>query len=188
MQFAIDLMQKIPAGWPRLATLAAIVATYFFFPSLVKRLFGGQQEKETLDRMTRFLQVKKLLLELEALQKEKNLAGWEFPGEARLLAALQESATAVPQAPETIPYVRRLQYSLLGGAAFFLGTTLLFVFDPSHATTASGTAKFLLRDVGLAAGCGLLASLIPWGTLRASFLYGVTMPLSLALLVLTVAR
>jgi hypothetical protein len=30
--------------------------------------------------------VKKLLLELEVFQKEKNLAGFDFPGEARLLA------------------------------------------------------------------------------------------------------
>jgi hypothetical protein len=163
MQFAIDLMQKIPAGWPRLAALAAIVIAYFFFPSLVRQLTRGQQEKEMLDRMTRFLQVKKLLLELEALQKEKNLAGFAFPGEARLLAALQEPATAVEKSPETIPYMSRLQYSLLGGAVFFLLTTLLFVFSPSQATTA-------------------------WGTLRASFLYGLTMPLVLALLALIVAR
>jgi hypothetical protein len=32
VDFAIDLIQKIPAGWPRWATLAAIIAAYFFFP------------------------------------------------------------------------------------------------------------------------------------------------------------
>jgi hypothetical protein len=188
MQFALDLMQKIPAGWPRWATLAAIVIVYFFFPTIAKQLIGGRQEKETLDRITRFLQVKKLLLELEALQKEKDLAGAMFAGEARLLAELQESATAVEQSPETIPYISRLQYSLLGGAVFFLFTALLFVFGSFPATTAWGTATFLLRDLGLTAGCGLLASFIPLGTLRASFIYGLTMPLALALLVLIVTR
>jgi hypothetical protein len=63
MQFAIDLIQKIPAGWPRLAVLAAMVLAYFFFPDIVKKMSRGQMEKETLERMTRFLQVKKLLLE-----------------------------------------------------------------------------------------------------------------------------
>jgi hypothetical protein len=28
MQFAIDLIQKIPAGWPRLAMLATIIGAY----------------------------------------------------------------------------------------------------------------------------------------------------------------
>jgi hypothetical protein len=188
MQFALDLMQKIPAGWPRWATLAAIVIVYFFFPTIAKQLIGGRQEKETLDRITRFLQVKKLLLELEALQKEKNLVGYTFPGETRLLAELQASVTAVEQSPETISYMSRLQYSLLGGAVFFLLTTLLFIFGSFPATTAWGTATFLLRDLGLAAGCGLLASFIPLGALRASFIYGLTMPLALALLILTVTR
>jgi hypothetical protein len=188
MQFALELMQKIPAGWPRWATLAAIVIVYFFFPSIARQLMGGRQEKETLDRITRFLQVKKLLLELEVLQKEKNLVGYTFPGEAQLLVELQEAATAVAQAPETISYVSRLQYSLLGGAVFFLFTILLFMFGSFPATTAWGTATFLLRDLGLAVGCGLLASFIPWGTLRASFIYGLTMPLALALLVLIVTR
>ncbi len=47
MQFAIDLIQKIPVGWPRLLTLAAIILAYFFFPDIVKRLSGGQREKQT---------------------------------------------------------------------------------------------------------------------------------------------
>jgi hypothetical protein len=93
MEFAINLIQKIPAGWPRLATLAAIVLAYFFFPDIVKKLGRGQVEKKALERMTRFLQVKKLLFELEVFQKEKNLSGFEFPGEARLLAQLKEAAT-----------------------------------------------------------------------------------------------
>jgi hypothetical protein len=87
MEFAINLIQKIPAGWPRFATLAAIVAAYFFFPDFVRKLSRGQKEKEALERLTRFLQAKKLLLELETFQKEKNLSGFEFPGEARLLAS-----------------------------------------------------------------------------------------------------
>jgi hypothetical protein len=188
MQFAIELMHQIPAGWPRLATLAAIVLAYCCFPSLLRQLVGRQQEKETLERLMRLLQVKKLLLELAALQQEKHLAGYAFPSEARLLAALQDSATAVATAPGPLPYVRRLAYSLLGGAAFLLCTTLLFVCSPSHATTPWATATFLLRDAGLAAGCGLLASLLPWGTPRASVLSGVTMPLALALLVVTLSR
>jgi|SRR6476661_6560265 hypothetical protein len=93
MEFAINLIQKIPAGWPRLATLAAIVLAYFFFPDIVKKLGTGEKEKETIARLMQFLQMKKLLFELEVLQKEKNLSGFEFPGEARLLAQLKEAAT-----------------------------------------------------------------------------------------------
>ena len=119
MDFAINLIQKIPAGWPRLATLAAIVMAYFFFPNIVKKVSGGQKEKEMLERMTRFLQVKKLLLELEVLQKEKNLSGFTFPGEARLLAELKEAAVEVAKSNEKISYVSRLKYSLLGAAVFF---------------------------------------------------------------------
>ena len=107
---------------------------------------------------------------------------------ARLLAALQESAPTAASALAPIPYGRRLLYSLLGGAVFVLLTTLLVVMDPSHAPLAGGMVTFLVRDVGLAAGCGLLASCIPSGTLRASFLYGLTMPLALALVVVTVAH
>jgi hypothetical protein len=95
MQFAIDLIQKIPAGWPRLATLAAILMAYFFFPDIFKNLSRGRKEKERLEQLMRFLQMKKLLLEIENLQKEKNLSGFEFPGEARLLAELKESGTSI---------------------------------------------------------------------------------------------
>ena len=109
MDFAIDLIQKIPAGWPRLATLAAIIAAYFFFPDIIRKLRGGRKEKETLERMMQFLQVKKLLFELEVFQKEKNLSGFEFPGEARLLSDLTEAATAATQSKGKIPYVSRLK-------------------------------------------------------------------------------
>jgi hypothetical protein len=49
MQFAIELIQKITAGWPRVLTLAAIILAYFFFPDIVKKLSGGQREKQTRD-------------------------------------------------------------------------------------------------------------------------------------------
>ena len=79
MDFAINLIQKIPAGWPRWATLAAIIAAYLFFPDIMKKLRGGQKEKAVLERLMQFLQVKKLLLELEVFQKEKNLSGLISP-------------------------------------------------------------------------------------------------------------
>jgi hypothetical protein len=41
MEFAIAMIQKIPAGWPRLALLAAILIAYFLFPDLVKNLSRG---------------------------------------------------------------------------------------------------------------------------------------------------
>jgi hypothetical protein len=109
MQFAIDLIQKIPAGWPRLAILAAIVLAYFFFPDIFKNLSRSRKEKERLEQLTRFLQMKKLLLEIETLQKEKNLSGFEFPGEVRLLAELNESTSAVEKSNEKPPYVGRLK-------------------------------------------------------------------------------
>jgi hypothetical protein len=78
MEFAINLIQKIPAGWPRFATLAAIVAAYFFFPDFVRKLSRGQKEKEALERLTRFLQAKKLLLELETFRKRRIFPGLSF--------------------------------------------------------------------------------------------------------------
>jgi len=188
MEFAINLIQKIPAGWPRFATLAAIVAAYFFFPDFVRKLSRGQKEKEALERLTRFLQAKKLLLELETFQKEKNLSGFEFPGEARLLAELKESATAEEKSKEKIPYLSRFAYSLMGGFFFFLLAALLFVIDHHQEATVLATARFLVRDVVFSAGCGLLGSLIPLGAHRASFLYGLTMPLAVALIFLIVTR
>ena len=163
MQFALELMEKIPAGWPRWATLAAIVIIYFFYPSIIKQVIGGRQEKETLDRITRFLQVKKLLLELEALQKEKNLTGYTFPGETRLVAELQESAKAVAQSPEPIPYRRRLQYSLLGGAVFFSSRLSCLSSAPLKRRQRGGPQRFSCGTWGWrpAADSWLLSSL--WG-------------------------
>jgi len=170
VDFAIDLIQKIPAGWPRLVTLDAIIAAYFFFPDIVKKLRGGQKEKETLERLTQFLQVKKLLFELEVFQKEKNLSGFEFPGEARLLAELKEAEIAATKSSGKIPYVRRLKSSLAGGGVFLLLAVLIFVFaQREEAASVQETAKFLLRDLVFSAACSLLASLIPLGTQRASF-------------------
>ena len=91
MQVLFDLIQKIPAGWPRWLVLAAVVIAYFFFPDIVRKLRGKKKQKETLERLTQFLQIRKLLLDLEILQKEKNLSRFEFPGEARLLAELSEA-------------------------------------------------------------------------------------------------
>jgi hypothetical protein len=189
MDFAIDLIQKIPAGWPRFATLAAIIAAYLFFPDIMKKLRGGQKEKVTLERMMQFLQVKKLLLELEVFQKEKNLTGFDFPGEARLLAELKETAIAENKLNDKVPYLSRLKLSLLGGGTFLLLATLLFIFAPrEEPASVQGTVEFLLGNLLFSAACGLLASFIPLGGLRASFLYGLTMPISLALLVLLVTQ
>ena len=127
-----------------------------------------------------------MLFELEVLQKEKNLSGFEFPGEARLLAELKESSTFATNSKEKIPYLSRLKYSLLGGMVFFLLTALLFLFDHFRETTAFGTVKLLVQDLGFSAGCALLASFIPLGNLRMSFLYGLTMPVALVLFVFTV--
>jgi hypothetical protein len=186
MEFAIAMIQKIPAGWPRLALLAAILIAYFLFPDLVKNLSRGRRDKEALETLTRFLQIKKLLCEIQAFQKEKNLSGFEFPGESRLLAELNESTTAVEESKEKITYLSRLKYSMMGAAVFFLVAALLFVFDHHQETTTLGTAKFLLRDLVFSAGCGFLASVIPLGALRTSFLYGLTMPLAVTLLYLIV--
>ena len=176
MDFAINLIQKIPAGWPRWATI-------------MRKLRGGQKEKVTLERMMQFLQVKKLLLELEVFQKEKNVAGFDFPGEARLLAELKETAIAEKKLNAKVPYLSRLKSSLLGGGTFLLLVTLLFIFAPrEEPASVQGTAEFLLGNLLFSAACGLLASFIPLGGLRASFLYGLTMPISLALLVLIVTH
>jgi len=79
MEFAINLIQKIPAGWPRLATLAAIVLAYFFFPDIVKKLGTGEKEKETIARLMQFLQMKKLLFESSKFfRKRKSFAGLSF--------------------------------------------------------------------------------------------------------------
>jgi hypothetical protein len=77
-----------------------------------------------------FLQMKKLLFELEVFQKEKNLPGFEFPGEARLLAELKEGSIATTKSEHKIPYLSRLKSSLRGGVVFFLLAVLLS-FSPS---------------------------------------------------------
>jgi hypothetical protein len=135
-----------------------------------------------------FLQMKKLLLDLEVLKKEKNLSVIEFPGEARILAELKESGVAAAKSPEKkISYLGRLGYSLLGGFVFFLIAALFFAFGRFHEqSSVLDSAKFLLREFGFSALCGLLASFIPLGNRRASFLYGLTMPLVLGLLIVSV--
>jgi len=94
----------------------------------------------------------------------------------------------VEKSKEKIPYLSRLAYSLMGGFCFFLLAALLFVIDHHEEATVLATARFLVRDLVFSAGCGLLGSLIPLGILRTSFLYGLTMPLAVALLVSIVTR
>jgi hypothetical protein len=189
MQVLFDLIQKIPAGWPRWLVLAAVVIAYFFFPDIVRKLRGKKKQKETLERLTQFLQIRKLLLDLEILQKEKNLSRFEFPGEARLLAELSEAEVVSEKSKEPVTYVGRLKFSLLGGAVFFLIATLLFAFGRfQEPASAWDTVKFLVRDLVFSVACGLLASFIPLGSQRASFVYGFTMPLAVVLLILTVTH
>ena len=70
---------------------------------------------------------------------------------------------------------------------FFLIAALFLAFGRFHEQfSVWDSAKFLLREFGFSALCGLLASFIPLGNRRASFLYGLTMPLVLGLLVLSV--
>jgi hypothetical protein len=132
-----------------------------------------------------FLQMKKLLFELEVFQKEKNLSGFEFPGEARLLAELKESATAVEKSKEKIPYLSRLAY----GRFLLLSTrSSAFRHRPSSRGDGLGYGQVSCGDLVFSVGCGLLASLIPLGTLCTSFLYGLTMPLAVALIFSIVTR
>ena len=133
--------------------------------------------------------MKKLLFDLEVLKKEKNLSGIEFPGEAKILAELQQSGVAGDKLQEKLSYLGRLQYSLIGGLILFLVAALFFYFGRFQEQTSLGdSAKFLLREFGFSAVCGLLASLIPLGNRRAIFLYGLTMPLVVGLLVLDITR
>ena len=162
MDFAIDLIQKIPAGWPRFATLAAIIAAYLFFPDIMKKLRGGQKEKVKLERMMQFLQVKKLLLELEVFQKEKNLAGFDFPGEARLLAELKETAIAENKLNDKVPYLSRLESSLLGGGTFLLLATLLFIFE-KNLRRFRGQPSFFWAICCFRQRAGYWPPLFPWG-------------------------
>ena len=190
MQFVFDLIQKIPAGWPRWSILAAIVVGYFLVPNFGKKLRGREREKEALERLMRFLQLKKLLLDLEVLQKEKNLARFEFPGETRLLGELRESELAASEVlPQTESYVGRLKYSFFGGTVFFLAAAILVAVNRSQeAASTWEIIKLLLWDLGFSAACALLASFIPFGTRHASFFYGLTMPFAIVLLFLVVTR
>lgn len=165
MQFVIELIQKIPAGWPRLLTFAALVVSYFLFPNLSKKLSGNAKEKQNLERMMQFLQMKKLLLDLEVLKKEKNLSVIEFPGEARILAELKESGVAAAKSPEKkISYLGRLGYSLLGGFVFFLIAALFFAFGRFHEqSSVLDSAKFLLREFGFLCAVWLTRLLHPIG-------------------------
>lgn len=81
-----------------------------------------------------------------------------------------------------------LACSLMRGFCFFLLAALLFVIDHHQEATVLATARFLVRDLLFSAGCGLLGSLIPLGTHRTSFLYGLTMPLAVVLIFLIVTR
>src|SRR5262249_53176425 len=54
-----------------------------------------------------------------ALQKEKNLSGFAFPGEAQLLAELKESEAVRDKSDSKVSYVMRLKYSLLVGRFSF---------------------------------------------------------------------
>ena len=102
---------------------------------------------------------------------------------------MKETAIAENKLNDKVPYLSRLKLSLLGGGTFLLLATLLFIFAPrEEPASVQGTVEFLLGNLLFSAACGLLASFIPLGGLRASFLYGLTMPISLALLVLLVTH
>jgi hypothetical protein len=90
----------------------------------------------------------------------------------------------VEKSNEKIPYLSRLAYSLIEGFCFFLLAALLFVIDHHQDVTVLATIRFLVRDLVFSGGCGLLGSMIPLGAHRASFLYGLTMPLAVALIFL----
>ena len=134
MQFVIDLIQKIPAGWPRLLTFAALVAAYFLFPDLSRKLSGGAKEKQDLDRMMQFLQMKKLLLDIEVMKKEKNLTGMEFPGEARILAELKESEVAAAKSSEKDHLLEPAKLQHAGRSSFLSACGSIFCLRPLSRT------------------------------------------------------
>ena len=87
------------------------------------------------------------------------------------------------------PILAALNRAWPGGGVSLLLAALLFIFAPrEEPASVQGTIEFLLGNLVFSAACGLLASFIPLGALRASFFYGLTMPISLALLFVIVTH
>ena len=125
MQFIIQLIQKIPAGWPRWSTLIAIVIAYFLFPGIVKKLGRHKMEKALVTEITQYLQLKKLYFEVQVLKKEKDLPDFEFPGEKKLRTKLSELNEESEQPKSGLIYRERFKYRMLGAATFLLITIVL---------------------------------------------------------------
>jgi hypothetical protein len=148
------------------------------FPGIAKKLGRHKMEKELVTEITQYLQMKKLYFEVQALKKEKDLPDTEFPGEKSLRAKLDELNEEAAQPKSGLIYGERFKFSMLGAATFFLVTLLLGLIS------GHSQLKPILIDLGFSTACGLLASFIPIGNKRTSFLYGLTIPIPLVVLYL----
>ena len=187
MSFALDLIQKIPAGWPRFMILVAVAGGYFLFPSIFKKMSRDRKRKEELALLIQFLQAKKLIFETRALQREKNLEDFQFPGEIRLMDELMKPTQVLQPSRETMPYRRRLLFALLGSVIFLLLTTLL-AYDRFEGKSGMEVLLFILKNTGTSLGCGLIASFFPLRSALSSAFYGFTMPFALVLVYASVIR
>jgi hypothetical protein len=174
----IALFQKLPPGWPRVL-MVGLLAAAMFTPQLRQLLTGGKVQTKRMDQAKRMLEIRKLQMEVEALEATHGSASSADDAVKRAVeSALENSLREDPEDAPPPPYVERLRYAALGALAFFIVTALLAtiggVSGPDNSLTIT---SMMLRSAVVSAISALLAAALPARVHWASALFGFLIPI-----------
>jgi hypothetical protein len=72
MEIAVQLLSKIPEGWPRIVALLAVLAIYVL-PMLRGQVSRRERQRPELEHLRLVLEVKKLAAEIEVIGQGRDL-------------------------------------------------------------------------------------------------------------------
>jgi len=173
----IALFQKLPPGWPRVL-MVGLLGAAMFTPQLRQLLTGGKVQTKRMDQAKRMLEIRKLQMEVEALEATRGSKGGVDDAVRRAVdTALVESLQEDPEDAPPPPYAERLRYAALGALTFFIVTVLLAtvggVTGPDQAVTIT---SLVLRSALVCAISALLAAALPTRVHWGSALFGALIP------------
>lgn len=182
MEIAVQLISKIPEGWPRVVAVLVVAAIYIL-PMLRGQVGRRDRQRPELEHLRLILEVKKLGAELEVLGQGRDLGDLSGADEAKRLRSLLRGREATAAADEpALAFRARAQAALAGSLVTAMLVTMVVLAGVVRPPSLS-LLVFAARGLFTVVTGTVLVGLLPTRTRTQSFVYGLLLPFAVALVV-----
>lgn len=178
MDVITQILANIPEGWPRAVALLIVVALYAL-PTVVGQVSLHERQRRELEHLRRILEVRKLLAELETLARHHDIPEVTPRTEAERLRQLLRKQGVEAYDPPMRPFAVKLRPAFAGSMVIAALPILVVLSGSVH---VSSFTVFVVREAVIVSIGTVVAALVPASRPRQSFMYGLLLPVAVALL------